>query len=384
VPQTLPSLARAAWLRDPALRGVLKALVEAGGEARIAGGAVRNALIGEPVADIDIATTLPPDQVMKAGEAAGLGVHPTGIEHGTVMLVASGHLFEVTTLRIDVETFGRKARVAFIDDWRADAERRDFTINALYCSPEGKIFDPVNGYEDILKRRIKFVGDPEARIKEDYLRILRYFRFQARGLDQLSGERIRQELFKLMLARRAAPVLWLMAQTGVLKQLFDHAEDLQPVARMAKADLYLGLAPDPLLRLALLAVDALSLRERLKLTNIETERLRALSRGPELQPKLSPEKRRALLYRMGEQAYCDAVRLAWARSGASVNNKGWRGLLAAADGWQRPQFPLSGNDLINRGIEPGPKLGETLRQLEDRWVASDFTDDKDALLARLE
>jgi poly(A) polymerase len=226
---TLPSLAGAEWLGDPRLQRVLAVLAKAGGEARIAGGAVRNALLGEPIADIDIATTLSPEAVMKAAEADGLGVHPTGIEHGTVMLVAAGIPFEVTTLRRDVETFGRKARVIFTDDWHADAARRDFTINALYCSAKGEIFDPVNGYPDILQRRIRFVGDPEARIHEDYLRILRYFRFQARygaktrdaaslaacvklskGLERLSAERIRQELFKLMVARRAVPVLWRM------------------------------------------------------------------------------------------------------------------------------------------------------------------------------
>jgi poly(A) polymerase len=399
---TLPSLASADWLRDPALQRVFRALAATGGEARIAGGAVRNALMGEPVADIDIATTLPPHMVMKAGEAAGLGVHPTGIEHGTVLLVASGHPFEVTTLRVDVETFGRKARVAFTSDWEADAQRRDFTINALYCSSEGEIFDPVDGYGDILKRRIKFVGEPEARIKEDYLRILRYFRFQARyggrlrdrasleacirlktGLEQLSGERIRQELFKLMVARRGVPVLWLMAQNGVLGQILSHADDLQPVARMAKIDQHLKLAPDSLLRLALVARDALSLRERLRLTNAETERLKLLARYPEPQPKLRSEERRAVLYQMGEHAYRDAARLAWARNGASVNNTGWRTLLAAADGWERPKFPVNGDDLIARGIEPGPKIGETLQQLEDWWIACDFTPDKDALLARL-
>jgi poly(A) polymerase len=397
-----PSLADADWLRDPTLQRVLRALAAAGGEARIAGGAVRNALMGEPIADVDIATTLSPDQVMKAGEAAGLGIHPTGIEHGTIMLTASGRPFEVTTLRVDVETFGRKARVAFTDDWEADARRRDFTINALYCSAEGKIFDPVEGYPDILRRRIKFVGDPEARIKEDYLRILRYFRFQARygertrdraslaacvklrqGLDQLSAERIRQELFKLLAARRAVPILWLMAQHQVLEHILPPVDDFQPIGRMARIDHYCKLAPDPLLRLALLARDPLSLRNDLKLTNAEVERLKTVARHPEPQPILRAQEQRAVLYHMGEQAFRDAVRLAWARSGASVNNNGWRQLLEAADRWRRPEFPVNGNDLIARGVAPGPKVGEVLRQLEDWWVASDFKPSKDELLARL-
>src|SRR4029079_4341621 len=178
--KTLPSLAREAWLTDAALRRVFAALAAAGGEARGAGGAVRNTLLGEPVSDIDIAPTLTPDRIMAAGKMAGLGVHPTGIDHGTITLVAGGKPFEVTTLRIDVETFGRKARVAFPDDWEADARRRDFTMNALYCSSDGKIYDPAKGYEDILRKRVRFVGDPAERTKEDALRILRFFRFHAR------------------------------------------------------------------------------------------------------------------------------------------------------------------------------------------------------------
>src|SRR5205814_10107548 len=249
------------------------------------------------------------------------------IAHGTIMLIAAGRPFEVTTLRVDVETFGRKARVAFTDDWEADARRRDFTINALYCSIEGEIFDPVRGYPDVLRRRIKFVGAAEDRIKEDYLRILRYFRFEARyggrnrdraslqacvelraGLDQLSAERIRQELFKLLTAPRAITVLCLMARHRVLEHILPHVDDFQPAARMAKIDRHLELTPDPLLRLALIAEDPLALRDRLKLTNAEIERLKAIDRHPAPQLNLRPQERRAVLYRMGEQAYRDAVR----------------------------------------------------------------------------
>jgi poly(A) polymerase len=397
----LPSLADQPWLTDSAVQRVLAALAQAGGEARIAGGAVRNALMGEPIADIDIATTLAPEEVVEVGEAARFGVHPTGIEHGTVMLVAGGRPFEVTTLRVDIETFGRKARVAFTDSWEADARRRDFTMNALYCSAEGEIFDPVEGYPDILRRRVMFVGDPEERIKEDFLRILRYFRFQARygvrarheaslkacvklkaGLDRLSAERIRQEFFKLLVGPRAVPVLWLMAQHHVLEHILPHGDDFQPIARMVRIDDFLKLAPDPLLRLVLVAEDALALRERLKLTNAETERLKSLARHPAPDPKLRPHERRVVLYQMGKQAFRDAVRLAWARSKASVNNGGWRQLLAAADDWLRPVFPLNGNDLIARGVT-GSAVGEALRQLEDWWITSDFQPDKNALLARL-
>jgi tRNA nucleotidyltransferase/poly(A) polymerase len=245
-----PSLGSEVWLNDGALRRVFNALERAGGEARVAGGAVRNALMGEAVNDIDIATTLNPEQVMKAGEKARIGVHPTGIDHGTITLVVGGRPFEVTTLRVDVETFGRKARVAFTDDWQADALRRDFTMNALYCSRDGKIYDPTKGYTDILRKRVKFVGSPSARIKEDALRILRFFRFHARygagapdaqgfaacvrhkaKLKGLSGERVRQELFKLLEAKRAAATIKLMAARNVLKVLFAPAADLAPLVR---------------------------------------------------------------------------------------------------------------------------------------------------------
>jgi poly(A) polymerase len=318
------------------------------------------------------------------------------------MLVAAGIPFEVTTLRRDVETFGRRARVAFTDDWHADAARRDFTINALYCSAEGEIFDPINGYPDILQRRIRFVGDPEARIQEDYLRILRYFRFQARygartrdaaslaacvklskGLERLSAERVRQELFKLIVARHAVPVLWRMARHGVLGHIFPHRDDIHVVGRMAKIDHHMGLIPDPLLRLALVAEDAASLRVRLRLTNAEVARLKAVGRQPEPHPGLRAREARIVLYHLGEQAWRDAVRLAWAKSGASANHGGWRALFETADRWQRPEFPLNGNDLIARGVKPGPAVGQALRQLEDWWVASDFKPAKDELLAKL-
>jgi poly(A) polymerase len=402
VGKELPSLAGSAWLGEPSLQQVLAALAAAGGEARIAGGAVRDALMGEAVGEVDIATTLTPDEMMAAGKAAGFGVHPTGIEHGTVTLVASGRPFEVTTLRRDLETFGRRARVAFTDDWEADARRRDFTINALYCSGEGEIFDPVKGYPDILKERIRFVGNPATRIKEDYLRILRYFRFEARyggktsdkaslsacvrlrkGLATLSPERIRQEFYKLLVAPCAAPVLMLMAKNKVLAHILAAVKDLDPVARMEKIDRKLGLPADPLLRLALIAKDAPTLRDRLKLTNAEMARLKAIGLAPAPDPRLRAGEQRAVLYQMGPEAYRDAVRLAWARSRAAPANSRWRQLLELAEHWNPPVFPVNGDDLSARGLQPGPGMGKMLQQLEDWWVASDFKPSKDELLARV-
>ncbi len=385
------------------MRRVFAAIEAAGGEARVAGGAVRNALLGEPVNDIDIATTLTPDLIMAAGEKAHLGVHPTGIEHGTITLVTGGKPFEVTSLRVDVETFGRKARVAFTDDWEADARRRDFTMNALYCSEDGKIFDPTRGYADILRKRVRFVGSPADRIKEDALRILRFFRFHARygagapdgkglaacvrykaKLSGLSSERIRQELFKLLEAKRASETLRLMAARNVLKVLFTHVRDLRALGRMAKIDTAQGLSPDALLRLVLVAKDPLSLRERLRLTNAEMRRLEAIADHVQPKPKLRDRERRAVLYHLGVETWRDLVRLGWAEAKDPHTSKAWSKLLAVADLWPLPRFPLTGQDLIAHGFKPGPALGRELARLEDWWIASDFQDSKDSLLRKLE
>lgn len=400
---TLPSLSSEAWIKDPALRRVLAALAAAGGEARVAGGAVRNALLREPVNDIDIATTLTPERIIAAGEKAHLGVHPTGIAHGTVTLVTGGTPFEVTTLRVDVETYGRKARVAFTDDWEADARRRDFTMNALYCSGDGKIFDPTKGYPDILRKRVRFVGEPAARIKEDYLRILRFFRFHARygegspdakglaacikykgKLKQLSSERIRQELFKLLEAKRASKTIELMAARNVLKVLFTPVADLGALARMAKIDAAQKLVPDALLRLVVIAKAPLALRERLRLTNAEMKRLEAIAHHMKPHPSLRDKERRAVLYRLGAALWRDLVRLAWAQSKERLGSKAWSELLAFADIWTIPRFPITGQDLLAHGFAPGPGLGHELAWLEDWWIASDFTESKDTLLRKLE
>ncbi|TMJ37017.1 MAG: CCA tRNA nucleotidyltransferase [Alphaproteobacteria bacterium] len=398
-----PSLAREAWLKDPALRRVFAAIEAVGGEARVAGGAVRNALLREPVSEIDIATTLTPERIVSAGEKARLGVHPTGIDHGTVTLVIGGKPFEVTTLRVDVETFGRKARVAFTDDWEADARRRDFTMNALYCSMDGKIHDPTSGYADILRKRVRFVGSPAERIKEDHLRILRFFRFHARygagapdgkglaaciqhkgKLRALSSERVRQELFKLLEAGRASETVRLMASRNVLKVLFAHVSDLSALERMAKIDMAQGLKPDALLRLVLLAKAPLSLHQRLRLTNAEMRRLEAIANHVQPKPKLRDRERRVVLYHLGRETWRDLVRLGWAGSKDSPTSKRWRDLLTFADRWPIPRFPLTGQDLIAQGYKPGPAVGRELARLEDWWIASDFQDGKDSLLRKLE
>lgn len=389
----LPSLAAAPWLTEPTLQRLFATLLQAGGEGRVAGGAVRNALLGEAVTEVDVATTLSPEQVTTACAAAGMKVHPTGIEHGTVTVVVDHHPFEVTTLRHDVETDGRRAKVKFTDDWDADAQRRDFTMNALYCDAQGTVHDFVGGWPDVQRRRVIFVGDPEQRITEDYLRILRFFRFHARyghgapdpaglaactrlkaGLDGLSAERIRQEMFKLMSAPGAVETLKLMAEQGILSQLIPHTEEWHVLER-------LGL--DPLLRLAVLAQDPRSIPERWRLSNHEAKRLEALVSLLPPSPALRPAEQRAMLYHMGAEAWRDLVQVAWARSDAGSGDAGWKALLELPDRWPIPVLPVSGRDLLAAGMSPGPEIGVMLSRLEDWWVASDFQPSRDELLKRL-
>ncbi len=390
----LPSLAAAQWLKAASLQRVMSVIARAGGEARVAGGAVRNTLMGEAVTEVDLATTLQPERVMEVCIAAGLSVHPTGLDHGTVTVVAEQSPYEVTTLRHDVETDGRRAKVRFTDDWEADALRRDFTMNALYCDASGKVFDYTNGYGDILRRRIIFVGEPAARIQEDYLRILRFFRFHARygagepdalslaacvahqeGLDRLSPERIRQEMFKLMAAPGAVPTLKLMAESGILAHVLSHTEAWEVLAR---------LPPDPVLRLAALSREPRSMKDNWRLSNQEADRLEAIVSSAPPSPALRPQEQKVILYQIGASAWRDLVLMAWARSGNSADDPAWKAMLALPDAWQAPSFPVTGRDLIEAGMVPGPQMGAALRKLEDWWLASGFTMGKQDLLAKLQ
>ena len=308
-------------------------------------------------------------------------------------MVADHRPYEVTTLRHDVETDGRRAKVSFHDDWQADAERRDFTMNALYCDVRGKVYDFTNGYLDILRKRIIFVGNPAKRIEEDYLRILRFFRFHARfgkgapdksglaacvrhrkGLDGLSAERIRQELMKLLAAPGAAATLKLMAERRILERIIPYTEEWRVLGR---------LPADPVLRLAVLAAKPDELKERLRLSNQEAARIEALRQPVLPSPALRPAERRAVLYRLGVQSWRDCVHLAWARSRAPLDDPQWLGLLRLAQRWPIPAMPVNGRDLIARGMKAGPELGDVLGRLEDWWVASDFKAGKVDLMARL-
>jgi poly(A) polymerase len=388
-------LADTPWLQSGPTARVLELLNGHGEEARVVGGAVRNALMKRPVADIDIATTALPAEVIRRAKAAGIKSVPTGIDHGTVTLVVDSHPFEVTTLREDTETFGRKATVAFGRDWVRDAERRDFTINGLSVDAAGMVHDHVGGWDDIIARRVRFIGDPHARIAEDYLRILRFFRIHAAygagepdragalaciggraGLATLSAERVRMEMLKLMVADNAAIAVQAMADGGLLLQVFGGVAYTGPFIAMIAAERLLGLAPDPVRRLGALGVavteDARRLALRLRLTNAETKALDSMGhRWWRLAGMDEPIARRRL-YRLGAERYRDRLMLAWARAGRGVDSMAWRELATLPTRWSAPKFPLKAADFIARGIAQGPLLGQVLALAEDGWLAADF------------
>jgi poly(A) polymerase len=396
-------LGDAVWLKDDEVARLLAALNRDGEEARVVGGAVRNALLRLPVGEIDVATTAVPDEVVRRVEAAGWKAVPTGIEHGTVTVVINNHPFEVTTLRQDIETFGRRARVMFGRDWRADAERRDFTINALSASTDGTVFDYVGGLADIAARRVRFIGDPNQRIAEDFLRILRFFRFHANfadgppdtdgllaciraraGLDTLSRERLRMELLKLFVAPRAAATLAVMAETGLLGPVLGGVPYVADFAKMADIEAALSFA-DPVRRLGALAVmvseDAERLSQRLRLSNAEAERLMALEPWWRISPSAGEQAARALLYHLGPESFIDRVLLAWARARADAAGGDWRALASLAQRWTAPVFPLKAADFTRRGVAAGPALGAALRAAKDAWIAADFPADSAAIAA---
>lgn len=392
------------WMIAPPTRRVIAALeAERPGCARFVGGCVRNALLGEPVADIDIATQLTPDIVERAMRASDIAVHPTGIEHGTLTVVADHQPFEITTLRRDVETDGRRAVVAFTEDWAEDAQRRDFRMNALYVSIDGELFDPTGGgLDDIRDRRIVFVGDPETRLREDYLRILRFFRFNAwygagvvdpaglaacsalkAGLAGISVERIWGETRKLLSAPYPVNALMDMQTSGVLDVLFPEAADLKLLWRLCLLD---KDAPDPMRRfLALLPKDGdvvAAVARRLKMSNEERDRLVFAARDETvISPKLTPHELRVALYRSGPVIVGDRAALEQAAGRDEFGD--WAGLARAVAAWRRPVMPVDGQDMMAAGVAAGPDVGEALRRLETAWVESDFTLSRDALLALL-
>ena len=389
------------WLDAKATRALIAALDAGGIDFRFVGGAVRDGLLGRKVSDIDVATPAMPEDVARAVQAAGLKAIPTGIAHGTVTVVAGHRPFEVTTLRRDVETDGRHAIVAFTDDWRADAARRDFTMNALYADRDGAITDFFGGAADARAGHVRFIGDPAERIAEDGLRILRFFRFHAwygRGpLDPeglaastrlagmigcLSGERIRVELLKTLAAPDPAPSWTAMIDAGVMGQTLPAAVRMDRLSAMIARERELGLPADPLRRLAALigapsAALLGSLKDRLKLSNRDEAHLRLLGAYADRVALVAGR-------RFGQALY--GAEPAWVRDAAmlaDVETATLRGFIRFIEGWSEPKFPVTGADLKAAGIEAGPGMGRMLAELERWWIAADFAPDKEACLARL-
>ncbi len=407
----------APWLTSRATRAVFATLEGGGFTARAVGGIVRNTLLGLPATDIDIATDALPEQTMALAAAAGLKTIPTGLAHGTVTLVAFGIPFEVTTLRRDVETDGRHARVAFTNDWAVDAARRDFTINALYCSRDGRVFDPLGGMADLDPVKIRFIGRAGERICEDYLRILRFFRFTATfcadgvvdgdglaacmahraGLARISGERIHAELMKLLAAPHAVSVTKVLVDSGIFSALFDQMPRFDAFSRLAAIEAQLKRSADPLLRFAALvaalgvasAADLAAIDRRLKFSVRDRNRLaavvincRAIDAG------LTFEAAKRAVYGMGIAGYTDAVLLNWALGDwtlgdRAVDDAAFAELVSLPERWTPPAFALSGGDVRALGIAPGPQIGVLLADIEAWWIAGGFVADRAALLAVL-
>jgi len=383
------------------MRGSAEKLVAAlgPGDCRFVGGAVRDSLIGRMVVDVDMATSHPPEFVIDRLKKAGIKVIPTGLKHGTVTAVFPDRHFEVTTLRHDVETFGRHAEVAFHDDWQADAARRDFTINALYLTADGTLFDYFDGEPDLKAGKVCFIGDAAKRIEEDALRILRLFRFHAwygkgdvdtaglkeireklQMLEVLSPERIRDELFKLLKAPDPVPVLRVMEKVGVLARVFEgFAFDFRRLGKVVRLENDLGLV-SALRRLGAFLKfstdDAKEVYQRFHLANREMRRLSDMA-ALKLPEPLDDRAIRKLLYHHGAEAFRDCLILNTSDKDAAIR------ALAFADETTIPKFPVTGKDLKAAGVEPGIEMGKILSDLEKRWVDSDFLLGKKDLLKTL-
>lgn len=377
------------------------------GDVRFVGGCVRNALLGVAVDDIDVATPLLPNEVMARLSTDGIRVIATGIAHGTVTAVVGAQHYEITTLRRDDSTDGRHAQVSFSTDWALDAARRDFTMNALYADAAGTIYDYHEGLADLKAGRIRFIGEPRARIREDYLRILRLFRFYAHygrselersaldavmlereGLERLSGERIAKEMFRLLDAPDPLPALRLMGACQILALILPGPLNFARAERLVASDSDCFFVPDPVLRLAALldgeAPRAEALAQRWRLSSDVKARLEDLAGGREkIVSYLSIREMRKLLYRLGRARFIDRVRLRWAEDGKPSNQVAWRALLEMARSWERPVFPLSGRDVMAAGIPEGPQIGKVLAEVEEWWIDADFIEDPFSLAERL-
>ncbi|MBX4335111.1 CCA tRNA nucleotidyltransferase [Bartonella raoultii] len=412
-----PNFKQVTWLQKSDLQILLRVLSFDGEEARIVGGAVRNQLLELPISDIDIATTCLPKQIIARVEEAGFKAIPTGVTFGTVTVLTPSGSYEVTTLRSDIETDGRHAKVVFGRDWKKDAERRDFTINALYCDAAGNLYDDVGGLRDIAHQTVRFIGVAEERISEDYLRILRFFRFFAwygagrpdgqglkacvalkHGLQKLSSERIWAEMKKLLMASDPTRALLWMRQSGVLTCIFPETEKwgIDAIHSLVKTEQALGWKIDPLLRLeSLLPPDPIRLHEmahRLHFSKKETIRLKEWAELEMMSQNCSDHFVQKLIYFHGRQPVLDQLSLSVAAAHGTVleesealqKAENYIKLYQLAQEWQIPIFPVCGKDLINKGLVKGVFLGKKLKELEKIWIESGFLMDRNALLEKID
>jgi len=409
------SISGAHWITAPATRAVAAALAGGGDPGRsdgrsapvmrFVGGCVRNTLLGLDAGDVDVATIHTPLRVMELAAVAGLKAVPTGLDHGTITLIANGKPFEVTTLRRDVKTDGRHAEVAYTEDWAADAARRDFTMNAIYADPSGALYDPVGGIPDLEARRVRFIGDATARIREDFLRILRFFRFHAwygkgpldavglaacvgekSGLGQLSAERVQKELLRLLEAREPAEVLRSMGEGGILALVLPEAKNFDAVARLCAVESCYLYAADAVRRLGVLiesdAGGAETLAARLRLSNTARERLiRLRTMVSDIAPDVDGRTLRAMLYREGVEAVVDRLVLSWAARGPDTDVDLWEALIEIVKAYKRPKLPINGNDVVAMGVS-GARVGEVLSAVEGWWIEEDFAPTRGAALER--
>ena len=397
-------LASQLWMTSSATRSVMAALSADGTVPRFVGGCVRDAIMGRVVKDIDIATPDRPETVIEKLTTAGLKSVPTGLQHGTVTAIAEGQGFEVTTLRRDIDTDGRHAIVAYTDNWTEDAARRDLTINAIYCDVNGQLFDPQNGQADIKAGRVRFVGNAADRIREDVLRILRFFRFyawyghgamDAKGLaacqkyadniPKLSAERVSSEMLRLLAAQDPTPTIRLMVLAHVLIQVLPGEVDLLCLQRLSEIELT-AADPDPLRRLfALTQPDkdgARKLAKHFRLSNAQCQRLIAMAGiSTDLRPSMSAQSLRRILYEAGSQAVID--RLFVNQALEAQPSDGWEKLHVLSINWQPVVLPVQGQDVLDLGVTAGPGVGKLLRDLEQWWVIEDFQPDRQACLAEL-
>ena len=391
-----------------AARTLLSRLTADGDAARFVGGCVRDTVAGREVGDIDVATEVPPDRVMALLDGRGIRTIPTGLTHGTVTAVIDGTVYEITTLRRDIETDGRRAVVAFTDDWLGDAARRDFTINALYLDGDGTLYDPTGGLGDLEAGRVRFIGSPRERLGEDALRLLRFFRFHAwygagapdaaamaacqafaPRLSSLSGERVWAEFGRILAAPDPGNALRLMEKADSLGRVAAGAVALDRLDRAVEIEAELGLEPSAIRRLAAVLVpepgDVGGLVRRLRLSRAEAARLeKAVETSAKLIAAPDVASTGCRLYRWGEQAFGDALTVAWAdrRSEGgdeAVFERHARGLAT----WARPVFPVGGKDAIAFGAEPGPSIGRALEEVEAWWIGEGFAPGREACLGRL-